>query len=140
MNLKKLFPGHPLAVVFCVVACAAAAAIVGCEVGVEPLSEAYVTIEPQQVTLHKNQTQDFVASGAVTYRWYLSHTNAGSTNQIWGTLDRYSGERVRYTCRRTPSSAPSLVQTLTVVGTIGTGDTNTEAVTLSTEAYIKHAK
>ena len=141
-------------------------AIVGCEVG-KP-SDAYVTISPQQVTLRKNQSQEFVASGAVTYEWHLAYTNANATNEIWGILDTYSGERVKYTNLRTPVSMNvtiqtnvdmhtnitiqtntniqtfNNIQTLTVVGTIGTttttGTNHTEAVTLSAEAYITHRK
>ena len=138
MNHMKLFSKRHAIVFLACVTCAAIIAVIGCEVG-NP-SDAYVTISPQTAKLFKNESQDFVASGAVSYDWHLSCTNATATNQIWGTLDRTTGDRVRYTNRRTPSKASNYIQTLTVIGTIGRGNTNTEAITVSAEAYITHRK
>lgn len=95
-----------------------------------------VRIEPSEISVHKGDSVEFVATGGYEYSWWLEH-------EEWGTLSTRKGPRVVYKALYEPEDQVE-VQILyvrsTIKGDTVSGSTNSVVggYSVSSEAYIKH--
>jgi len=138
MNKLRLIFSVLLAGVASVLALITAVVMAGCEV--EPVEDFSVSVSPQTVQLQKDQSQEFVASGATRYTWSIDSSSASETNNPWGILSSTTGEKVTYKSLRSPTGGEEFVlRYLTVTGTLGTeGASNSSVATASATVLIYH--
>jgi len=138
MNKIRLVYGGVLAGFASILALVTAAMLAGCDT--EPVQDFTVSVSPQTVEIQKDQSVEFVASGATRYSWSINVSSDTETNNPWGILSATTGDRVTYTSlREVDSSLDFVLRQLTVTGTLGTESvSNASARKVSATALIYH--
>lgn len=102
-------------ILFAATAAIAAIALCGCET--ESAGDVSITLTPTYAALEPGQTVVFTATGGWNYKW-------GISDSALGTLDKYQGGQVVYTCKSSGGT-----QTVTVTGMSGSGESTSYQAT-----------
>ena len=108
----------------------------GCSLDVEPTDNFTIGVAPKSVSLTLNDSQEFVASGGLTYTWSLE---GAEDDARWAFLSATTGDRVTYTSVKEPDDNTPVIRVLKVTSTFG-GDTNSGELIASAEAYVSHIR
>lgn len=99
-----------------------------------------VFITPSSVTIRKNQSVEFTASGGFEYAWSLTSDTDGSA--AWGILSTRTGNRTTYTSLRSASTNDITIKVLKVTSSVpSAGGSISNSSTLAewtAEAFIYH--
>lgn len=107
-----------------IMAFAAVLLMAGCET--ESSEQISIMITPNNITLQKGESREFIASGWQDYTWTLSEPT-------YGVLSTTKGDRTTYTAVKNPTDADAtLLQILTLMVNIASSSTPSASSPAST--------